>query len=71
MILKSRLSKDDVYFIAKNDLKALDIFLGDKQYFLGDEPRSADASIFAFVAQLLHHDGEPFKQFLRSKLQNY
>ena len=53
--------------IAKNDLKALDVFLGEKEYLLGDEPCAADASIFSFIAQLWHHDGEPFKAFMKSK----
>lgn len=36
--------------MGKLDLDAVDALLGDKPYFLGDEPTEIDATVFAFMA---------------------
>lgn len=46
-------SADEIAKLTARDMKALSDFLGDKPYFMGDRPCSADASIYAFVASSL------------------
>ncbi|XP_070540917.1 failed axon connections homolog [Ptychodera flava] len=45
-----RHSRDEIYDIAENDIRALSSFLGDKQFFFGDEGTEIDASIFGLMA---------------------
>lgn len=40
-------TEDDVLSNLKTDLDAISTFLGDKQYFLGSEPTSFDATIYS------------------------
>lgn len=44
---------DTVLAFYKTDVDALSDFLGNKQYFLGDKPRSVDAAIFAMLQHLV------------------
>ena len=46
----SRHSRDSVMALGLEDLKALEVFLGDKNFLFGDRPTSADASAAAFLA---------------------
>ena len=39
--------------IAKQDLNALSVFLGDKPYFFGDRPSTLDAAAYAFLAEII------------------
>ena len=48
-----RHSRDEIYAIGCRDITALAGLLGDKPYFLGDEPASIDATGYAFLANLL------------------
>ena len=48
-----RHSRDEIYDIACRDISALSELLGDKPYFLGEEPTSLDATAYAFLANLL------------------
>jgi glutathione S-transferase len=41
---------EEIATLAARDLAALADFLGDKPYFMGDQPSGVDATIFAFVA---------------------
>lgn len=47
-----------VYRRAEEDLSALATCLGDQAYFLGDDPRSVDASIFGFLLAIAVTPGE-------------
>ncbi|KAF8374923.1 hypothetical protein PRIPAC_81352 [Pristionchus pacificus] len=49
-----RHSLDELYDIAKEDLKAISAFLGDKQYFEGDRPTTLDATMFGHLAGLVY-----------------
>lgn len=48
-----RHTAEEVYVLGKADLTALAVALGDKSYFLGEQPTSFDATAYAFVANLL------------------
>jgi glutathione S-transferase len=48
-----RHSRDEIYAIGCRDISALSDVLGDKPYFLGNEPSSIDATGYAFLANLL------------------
>lgn len=48
-----RHSGEEIYHIGKADITALADFLGDKPYFMGDEPASIDAVAYAFLANLI------------------
>jgi glutathione S-transferase len=47
-----RHTQDEVMAIMDADLKAFSDFLGDKRFFMGDNPTEADCSIFGFLAQV-------------------
>ncbi len=48
-----RHSSEEIYAIGKADLGALADFLGDKPFFMGDQPSSLDAVAYAFLANLI------------------
>jgi glutathione S-transferase len=48
-----RHSADDIVAIGCRDITALADFLGDKPYFMGNEPCSLDATAYAFLANLI------------------
>ena len=48
-----RHSKDDIVTLGKLSIDAIAAYLGDKSYFMGDEPKGVDATMFAFVAGTL------------------
>lgn len=48
----ARHSQEQVYAFAAQDVAVLSALLGDKPYFLGDEPTDIDASAFGLIAQL-------------------
>ena len=39
-----------------NDLNALNDFIGNKKFLLGDKACDADASIFGMMSQIICHD---------------
>ncbi|KAL3998126.1 Glutathione S-transferase C-terminal domain family protein [Acanthocheilonema viteae] len=45
---------DEVESIAKKDLTALSVFLGDKQYFFGSVPTTLDAIAFGNLTQIFY-----------------
>jgi len=45
-----RHSREDIYAIGVADLDAVSSFLGDKPFFMGEEPTTADAVVFSYVA---------------------
>ena len=60
-----RHTSEEVYKIGKEDLSALENFIGKKKYLFGDEPCNEDAVLFAFTAQLVYLDKGPFNKFLK------
>ncbi|XP_070540923.1 failed axon connections homolog [Ptychodera flava] len=48
-----RHTEDELYSIAEKDIRALSVFLGDKQFLFGDEPCEEDCAIFGQLAQTL------------------
>jgi glutathione S-transferase len=53
-----RHGKAEIYRIALDDLKAVSAFLGDKTYFMGEKPRSIDATAHAFLTTFLYSKAE-------------
>ncbi|WP_250656384.1 glutathione S-transferase family protein [Alkalimarinus coralli] len=48
-----RHSRDEIYEFANRDLKAISDFLGDKPYLMGDKPSTVDATLYAFVCNII------------------
>ncbi|XP_056005699.1 failed axon connections homolog isoform X2 [Ostrea edulis] len=48
-----RHSVEEVWCIAQSDIEALSNFLGDKKYFMGDDPSEIDCSLFGMLTFLL------------------
>jgi len=48
-----RHSRDEIYEMANKDLKAITDFLADKPYLMGDKPSSIDATLFAFLCNII------------------
>jgi len=60
-------TRDEVYQRGKQDLETLSQCLGEKPYFMGDQPTSLDATAFGFLAGLLWDPmPTPLKQDIRS-----
>ncbi|KHJ99453.1 hypothetical protein OESDEN_00562 [Oesophagostomum dentatum] len=49
-----RYSPEEVVILAKKDLDAISMFLGNKKFFFGDKPVTLDCDMFAFLAQFLY-----------------
>lgn len=65
-----RHGRDEGYAIGKRDITALAAFLGNKSFFMGDQPCSLDAIAYAFLANLLWVPVEsPLKQHARQHPQ--
>lgn len=45
---------EEVVTIAKKDLDAINMFLGNKKYFFGDKPVTLDCTMFAHLSQYLY-----------------
>lgn len=48
-----RHTPQEIFEIGKRDITAVSDFLGNKPFFMGSEPTTADATVYAFVANLL------------------
>lgn len=60
----SRHSDDELRAMARDDVAMLVALLGEAPYFGGDEPREIDATVFAFVANMLVPDMTgPYRDF--------
>jgi glutathione S-transferase len=46
-------TRQDVIDFAKADLEALSDLLGEKEFFLGDQPTSLDATMYGFLVNLI------------------
>jgi len=66
-----RHSKDEIYSIAENDLKAVSDLLGDKSYLLGEEPSTYDCAVFGLLANVLYSGMEsPLSTYIKENAQN-
>ncbi|CAD5113715.1 DgyrCDS2879 [Dimorphilus gyrociliatus] len=50
-----RHTEEEVFDIARRDLKALSDFLGDKKFLLGDKITEFDCAIFGLLCQIYYH----------------
>lgn len=48
-----RHTQDEIYELGNQDIQAIAAFLGDKAFFLGDQPSELDAVAYAFIANVL------------------
>ncbi len=48
-----RLTHDEIFALAREDIDSLADFLGDKPYFMGDKPTALDASAFGILVNTL------------------
>lgn len=48
-----RHSEDEVHALGIRDITAISDFLGDKAFFMGDRPTTADAAVYAYLAHLI------------------
>ena len=64
MVLFFRHTIDEVYQIGISDLKAICDFIGTNKYLMGDRICNADASLFAYIAQVIHHDNGELHDYL-------
>lgn len=48
----------EIIAMGKADLDAASAFLGDKPYFLGDDPATVDATAFGFLATSIYVEGD-------------
>lgn len=58
---------EDIYVLGIRDLNALSAQLGDQPYLLGDQPHAIDASMYAFLTNILV---PPLDSILRRHLQS-
>jgi len=49
----SRYSRDEITKKCLDDLKSISVYLGNKPYFFGNEPRTIDVIIYSFVSSLV------------------
>jgi glutathione S-transferase len=65
---------EEVFKLGMKDLDALSAYLGDKPYFLGEQPTTLDASAFGFLVNTIGCPIEsPLKDYGLAKhnLRNY
>lgn len=48
-----RHSREEIAYLGREDLRAVSAFLGDKAFLMGESPTTIDASLYAFLANLL------------------
>ena len=66
-----RHNREELYNIAEQDLNALSAFLGEKAFFLGDQPSSFDAVAFGLLANFEFGTvGSPQQNLIKEKLSN-
>lgn len=53
-----RHSHEQIVAMGKADLDAASAFLGDKKFFLGDEPSNIDACVFGFLGVSIYVEGD-------------
>lgn len=63
-----RHQRQEIHAIGQRDITALADYLGDKPYFMGEQPCALDATVYAFVANLLW---APVESALKQHAQRY
>lgn len=67
----ARNTKEEVYKIAEEDIKALSVILGDKDYIMGENISTFDCTVFGLCANILYSSMDtPMKTFLKDNAQN-
>jgi hypothetical protein len=66
-----RHSEKEVVQIGKDDLKALNDYIDNKKYFMGDQATDIDACIFGMICQFIYHDKGPLNIYIKSKLKKF
>lgn len=66
-----RHSSEELYKIAKDDLKALSDLLGEKEFLFGDNPSSFDCTVFGLCANILYSGMEsPMCTYIKENAKN-
>ena len=67
-----RHTKEELYKIAEEDLKALSVLLGEKQFLLGDNPSSFDCTVFGLCANILctGMESSPLANYIKENAKN-
>lgn len=64
----ARLMPEEIFKLGNEDIDAISLFLGDKTYFMGDEPASLDASAYGMLINIISCPIEsPVKDYALSK----
>jgi hypothetical protein len=67
----TRHSDEEIWQFANDDLQAIADYLGDKAYFFGDTPSTADCAVFGHLSQLLWIPIDfPQQKYLKEKCPN-
>nr|CAB3267118.1 transmembrane protein 87A-like [Phallusia mammillata] len=66
-----RHTKEEIYEIGENDIKALSDYLGDKPYLMGNEVSEVDATVFGNIAQWVYAlPDAPLKKYVMESTKN-
>ncbi|XP_077991317.1 failed axon connections homolog [Glandiceps talaboti] len=66
-----RHSKEEIYRIGQDDMRAISNYLGEKNFFFGDEPTVIDATLFGILAQIVWAmPGSPHEKVVTDELTN-
>lgn len=63
-------SRQEVDQIGDSDMLAINDFIGQKKFLLGDEVCDADASVFCMLVQIYYHERGHMYQYLKDKCPN-
>ncbi|KAK3095853.1 hypothetical protein FSP39_020029 [Pinctada imbricata] len=66
-----RHTPDEVWSIAVGDMTAISDFLGEKKFFMGDEPCEVDCAMFGMLTMIIcNMPTSKHERFLKDNLQN-
>ncbi|XP_052764370.1 failed axon connections homolog isoform X2 [Mya arenaria] len=67
-----RHTQSEIETLLEKDLKALSDYLGDKKYFVGEEPKGVDCAVFGQLCQVRYHVPNTVKgrTYLQESLPN-
>ncbi|XP_067121387.1 failed axon connections homolog isoform X1 [Centruroides vittatus] len=60
----------EVMDMARNDILALSVYLGNKKFFMGNEPSEVDCALFGFLAQLVYTPMPEFEKLINEDMKN-
>ena len=58
-------SQEELYQIGRADLTAIDNFIGDKKFLMGDQPCNEDAGVFACLCQIIYNEQGALNKFIK------